>query len=259
MPTPFAVVTGASSGIGLALARRFDAEGVEVVMAADEEAVEAEAAALTCGRAVRADLATEEGVDHLVAAVREIGEPTSLVLNAGTAVGGEFAGGTALSDQLRAVDLDVRAVVHLAKVFLPAMVRRGHGRVLVTSSIVDAAPGPYQVVYNASKAFLSNFTAGLRAELRGTGVTVTTLRPGPTATAFFARSGQLDTPLAARVPKDDPEEVAAQAYEAMMAGRPTVYGGSPLTRVAHVLTRLTPERLAATALGWVTKPRGALR
>src|SRR3954453_10394276 len=195
-----AVVTGGSSGIGLALAHEFARHGYEVVVAAQEPVAGFES--------VVADLTTQEGVETVYEHVRGR-DITALVLNAGI---------TARSDdlerELALVDLNVRSTVHLARLVTADMAARGRGRVLLTASIVDVMPGPHQAAYNASKAFVANFGLGLRHELREHGVSVTVLEPGPTETPIFARAGQLDTLLGAAVPKDDPAEVARQGFDA---------------------------------------------
>jgi short-subunit dehydrogenase len=163
------------------------------------------------------------------------------VINAGVGVGGPFVGeDTSLAEQLNVVDLNVRSSVHLAKRLLPAMVARGSGRVLFTSSIAAVLPGPFQSVYNASKAFLLSFSEALREELRDTGVTVTTLLPGPTDTEFFDRADLGDTKLGTG-PKDDPADVAKQGYAAMMAGEHRVVAGSMRNKAQVASANVLPD------------------
>src|SRR3954447_26966047 len=200
MTDPLAVVTGASSGIGHALACEFADHGFDLVLAAHEPIEDFEAA-----ETVLTDLTTREGVETLYEHLRGR-DVDALALNAGI---------TARSDdlerELALVDLNVRSTVHLARLVTADMAARGRGRVLLTASIVDVMPGPHQAAYNASKAFIASFGLGLRHELRDHGVSVTVLEPGPTATPIFARAGQLGTLLGAHVPKDDPDDVARQA------------------------------------------------
>jgi len=253
-----AVVTGASSGIGRALARRFAEHGHDVVIAAEDEAITTVADELAARHGVtvtpvRADLSTAEGVQQLYDDATARGPIEVLALNAGIGVGGRFAE-TALEDHLRLVDLNVRSTVHLAHLIVRDMVERGHGRVLVTSSIAATGPGPYHATYAASKAFDHSFAEGIREELKGTGVTVTSLMPGPTDTDFFRRADMLDTKIA-QGPKDDPDEVAADGYDALMAGRASVVAGSIKNRIqAEVATHL-PDAVAAPLMGSQTKPR----
>ena len=119
----------------------------------------------------------------------------------------------------------MRSTVHLCKLVLADMVERDEGRMLFTSSIAATMPGSFQAVYNASKSFVQSFALALRNELKDTGVTVTSLMPGPTDTEFFERADMEDTKVGAEE-KDDPAEVARQGYEALMAGKERVVGGS---------------------------------
>ncbi|MEV7327982.1 SDR family NAD(P)-dependent oxidoreductase [Micromonospora sp. NPDC093244] len=245
---PLAVVTGASSGIGYELAAQFAEHGFDLVIAAPDDGIDAAAQKLRRDggpqiRPIRVDLAREQGVEELVAAVAATGRPLdALALNAGRGAGGAFVGGTELRDELEIVDLNVRSTVHLAKLLLPAMVERGTGRVLFTSSIAATMPGPFQAVYNASKSFVQSFAEALRNELKDTGVTVTALMPGPTDTAFFERADMQDTRVGSGK-KDDPAEVAAQGFAAMMKGDQTVTAGSLLNKVQTAAGKIIPDKL----------------
>jgi short-subunit dehydrogenase len=182
-----AVVTGASSGIGLELAKQFAQHGFDLVIAAEDGELAAAAAKLgglgAAVDAVQIDLATSEGVETLAGRIGGTGRPVdAIALNAGIGAGGPFVGGTRLEDELELIDLNVRSTVHLAKLVLPGMVERGQGRVLFTSSIASTMPGPFQAVYNASKSFVQSLALALRNELKDTGVTVTSLMPGDTDT-----------------------------------------------------------------------------
>lgn len=247
---PLAVITGASSGIGFELAKQFATNGFDLIIAAeDEELASAGADLRALGvevEEVRADLATPLGVEQLEAAVESSGRPLdSLALNTGTGAGGAFVGGTDLQQELRLVDLNVRSTVHLAKLLLPGMVARGHGRVLFTSSIASTMPGAFQAVYNASKSFVQSFALALREELGDTGVTITSLMPGPTDTEFFERAHMLDTKIGADDSKDDPADVAREGFEALMAGRERVISASPSTKLMGRFSRALPDSVKA--------------
>ncbi len=244
MSDPLAVVTGASSGIGHALALEFARHDFDLVLAADEPVPDLEAA-----ETVIADLATPAGVQQLYERVRRR-DVTALALNAGISARSDD-----LERELALIDLNVRGTVHLARLVTADMARRGRGRVLLTASIVDVMPGPHQAAYNASKAFVANFGLGLRAELREHGVSVTVLEPGPTDTAIFARAGQLDTPLGADVPKDDPADVARQAFEALMAGRERVVTASFTSKATHLAARVLPNAVTSRITALITRPR----
>jgi short-subunit dehydrogenase len=246
---PLAVVTGATSGIGLALARECAEHGFDLVIAAEDHvrgaAGELRAAGAEQVVGVEVDLATADGVEALAQAVRGLGRPVdALLLNAGIGTGGAFTD-VPLDDDLRVIDLNVRSVVHLAKLIVPGMVERGEGRVLVTASIAAGLPGVFQSTYNASKAFDLSFALALREELKDSGVTVTALLPGPTDTPFFASNDMDDTRLA-NGPKDDPDEVAAAGFEAMMNGDERVVSASLLTKVENFGGRFLPDSVKAT-------------
>jgi short-subunit dehydrogenase len=245
---PLAVVTGASSGIGLALAHEFARHGFELVVAADGDGIHRAAQELGA-EAVQVDLATPEGVEALHARLRH--RPvTALALNAGIAARSDD-----LERELDLVDLNCRSLVHLARLMTAEMAAAGRGRVLITASIAEAFPGPHQAAYNASKAFARSFGIALRHELRDRGVSVTVLEPGVTDTSIFARADQETTILGGVAPRDEARDVAAQAFEALMAGRETVVAASLTTRATHLITKLLPDSVTARITGIVTKPR----
>jgi uncharacterized protein len=256
---PLAVVTGASTGIGRALAREFAEHDFDVVIAAEEKAIHETAVELSdlSGTVVpvQVDLATPGGVEDLFGRITETGHPVAaLALNAGIGVSGRFDQ-TTLTSELEVVDLNVRSTVHLAKLVVRDMVAAGSGRVLVTSSIAAVAPVPYNTTYAASKAFVHSFAEGLREELKDTGVTVTSLMPGPTDTDFFARADMGDTRLGQMEDKDDPQEVARNGFDALMAGKASVVAGSFKNRIqAEVATHL-PDALAAPIFARMAKPQ----
>jgi uncharacterized protein len=258
---PLAVVTGASSGIGRELADQFARNGFDVLIAAedtelDEAARELEGTGASV-TAVRVDLAGYDGVEQLCDAIRATGRtPGALAVNAGIGVSGPFAE-TDLADELRLVNLNVTSAVHLTKRVLPAMIEQGAGRILFTSSVAATAPGPYQATYAASKAFLRSLGAAVRQELRETGVTVTTLMPGPTDTEFFERAGMEDTRLGAMENKDDAAEVARQGFEALMAGKDHVVAGSLRNKAQTAAGRVMPDSAKAKMQGKMTEPGGA--
>jgi uncharacterized protein len=244
-----AVVTGASSGIGLELARQFAANGFDLIVAAEDAAIAAVVSELeglgASVDAVQVDLATDGGVEELYRRMTDAGRPVdAIALNAGIGAGGAFATDTNLEDELKLIDLNVRSTVHLAKHVVRDMVARDSGRILFTSSIASTMPGAFQAVYNASKSFVQSFAIALRNELKGTNVTVTSLMPGPTETEFFERADMLDTKVGAS-DKDDPADVARDGFEALMAGKERVESASLSTKLQGRGSRLLPDSAKA--------------
>jgi len=242
---PLAVVTGASSGIGYELAKVFGEEGYDLLIAAEDgELTQAQESLKATGAEVeahRVDLATEEGVIELYRRIANSARPVeALALNAGIGAGGAFATETELADELQLIDLNVRSTVHLCKLVLADMVERDQGRILFTSSIASTMPGAFQAVYNASKSFVQSFALAIRNELKDTGVTITSLMPGPTDTEFFERADMEDTKVGSEK-KDHPAEVARQGYEALMAGEEKVVGGSFKNKVQTVAGKVIPD------------------
>jgi uncharacterized protein len=255
---PLAVVTGASSGIGLELARQFAQHGFDLLVTACsapldevERAVRSLGAQVECAHA---DLTTYEGVEQLYARIVALGRPVdALALNAGMGVGGDFARETELRAELNLIALNVSSTVHLAKRVVGDMVQHGGGRLLVTSSVAATVPAPLEAVYGASKAFLSSFASSLREELKGTGVSVTALLPGPTKTRIFERAGMGDTRVA-RGKKDDPADVARRGFKALMAGKAKVVAARPAMKLAVAAGRFAPDGVKAKAHRYMAAP-----
>ena len=255
---PFALVTGASSGIGLELARQLAGRGHDLLVTAeaplDDHVAELEALGAEVHTVV-ADLRTGSGVESLYAAVVAQGRPLAVAaLNAGIGRGGAFVD-NGLEDELDVIRLNVLGTVHLAKLVLDDMVLADAGRVLVTSSIASTMPGPFMTVYNASKSFVQSFTEGLQSELAETDVVITSLMPGPTDTAFFERAGMDDTAMG-QAPKDDPAKVARQGLDALMAGKSKVAASSLSTKAAALAAGVLPDKVKALLNKKAAQPRG---
>jgi short-subunit dehydrogenase len=254
---PLALVTGASSGIGLALARQFAEHGFDLVVAAEDDELDAAVAELSRTGAdvvaVKVDLSRGEGVERLHQALRDSHRHVdAAALNAGVGVGGPFAE-TDLDADLQLVDLNVRSTVHLAKLVVRDMLSQGSGRLLFTSSIAATAPGPYHATYAASKAFVQSFAEALRHELEDTGIAVTALMPGPTDTEFFDRADMEDTKIATGR-KDDPDEVARQGFEALFEDKDHVVAGAVANKVQATASRHLPPTKGAAAQARMTEP-----
>ena len=217
---PFAVVTGASTGIGYELAKLCAQNGYDLLLAADESPIDSAAADFrelgVNAESLNADLATLQGVDALYAAIK--GRPVdALLANAGRGLGHGFLDQN-FDEILRVINTNVTGTVYLLHRVARDMRARGTGRILITGSIAGFMPGTYAAVYNGTKAFIDSFSFALRAELKDTGVTVTCLMPGATDTDFFERADMLDTKVA-QDPKDAPADVARVRFDAMMRGR----------------------------------------
>ena len=222
----FAIVTGASTGIGFELARQCVEHGFDLLIVADEPQIETAAAQLRAQGAmvdaVQADLATIEGVDRLVAAAA--GRPVdALLANAGRGLGEGFLD-QSWDEARRVVDTNVTGTIYLIQQIGRAMRTRGSGRILITGSIAGLMPGAFQAVYNGTKAFLDSFSYALRNELKDSGVSVSVLMPGATETEFFERAHMMDTKVGT-AKKDDPADVAKVGFEAMMNGEADVVAG----------------------------------
>jgi short-subunit dehydrogenase len=257
---PFAVVTGASSGIGYELAKVFAENGFDLLINAEDDlsATHREIGNEEAGvEVVQADLSDPKGVEKLYERIQQAGRPVdALALNAGIGAGGDFARETDLAQELELIDLNVRSTVHLSKLVLPDMVRRGEGRILFTSSIASTMPGTFQAVYNASKSFVQSFALAIRRELKDTGVTVTSLMPGPTETEFFERAHMEDTRVGSS-DKDDAAEVARQGFDALMKGKERVVAGSLANRLMAYGGRFVPDRAKAEAHRLLAEPRSS--
>lgn len=248
MQKSFAVITGASSGIGYELAAQFAQNNFDILIVAENEEIKEAADRLSeLGNgveAVKLDLAAYEGVATLYRKIASLNRQVDAVaINAGIGVSGAFAE-TELAAHLHLIDLNVTSAVHLTHLVLPDMLNRKTGRILFTSSIAATMPGPFMATYNASKAFLKSFAEGIREELKDTGITITTLMPGATETEFFRRAGMEDTKLGAS-DKDDAAQVAREGFEALMAGKDHVVAGSFKNKVQATVAHILPDTVMA--------------
>jgi short-subunit dehydrogenase len=261
-PRPLAIVTGASTGIGYELALCCARNGFDLVVAADEAKIEQSAAdfrkaGANVVEAVEADLATTAGNDKLYAAAKALNRPVdALLANAGRGLGQGF-----LDQDFTAVrhviDTNVTGTLYLIHKVGRDMRERGQGRILITGSIAGYLPGSFQAVYNGSKAFIDNFSFGLRDELKDTGVTVTVLEPGPTDTDFFERAGLMNTALGTGK-KDDAAMVAETGFKAMMKGEGDVVSGIK-NKIQTTLASVTPSGMLAAQHRKIAEPGTATK
>ncbi|WIM90086.1 SDR family NAD(P)-dependent oxidoreductase [Candidatus Mycobacterium wuenschmannii] len=256
-----AVVTGASSGIGLELARLFAADNYDLVIVAEDDAIHSAAAELADGgitiEAVQQDMRDDGAVERVYDVVSQGGTraPAAMAFNVGIGRTGRFIDGSAQRD-LDIIDVNVRSTVHLAKLVLRDMAWRNQGQALFTSSVVAMMPGSHQTMYNASKSFIQSFAEGLHDEFRGTGVSVTSLMPGPTDTEFFRRNDMAGTVLARLPFKDDPADTARQGYLAMNRGQQKVVASSFTSKLMGAALRVLPDSLKAMGNRIFTIPLG---
>ncbi len=256
MPAGTALITGASSGIGRELAKLCAARGYSPILTARridrlrELAAELSRAHHIEARAVEADLADPAAPDLIFEQLRGAA-PDLLINNAGFGLRGPFAE-TDWAAEKRLLEVNLGAPVHLTKLFLPGMLRRGSGRILNVASTAAFVPGPFMAMYYASKAFLVSFSHAVANEVKGTGVSVTVLCPGPTRTEFEEAAGVQGSKLF-QGDVMTAEAVARTGYEAMMAGKAEVIAGArnrwmirgtrlaPRTMLAGIARRLNTE------------------
>ena len=244
----FAVVTGASSGIGLELARECARNGFDLLIAADRPLAEAVAQLTALGAqvdAVEVDLSTQEGVDTLYAATQGRAVD-ALFANAGHGLGHAF-----LDEDYAAVrhviDTNITGTTYLIHRIGRDMRARGRGRILITGSIAGFMPGAFQAVYNGTKAFIDSFSWALRNELKDTGVT---------DTEFFARAELMDTKVGTQEDKMDPAEVARIGFKAMMDGEGDVVAGLK-NKLQARLASVTPSAVLAEQHRKMAEPGAA--
>ncbi len=259
MADKFAIITGASTGIGFELATLAARDGYDILVVANEQRIDSAAEDLkpfgTDVRSLNADLSTIEGVDALLAATN--GRRVDLVCaNAGKGLGHAFLD-QAVDDWRMVVDTNITGTIYLLQKVLPAMVARNDGKVLVVGSVAGYIPGTFQAVYNGTKAFIDSFTEALRNELKDAdGVTLTTLMPGPVDTEFFDRADMLDTAVGADPNKRDPADVAKDGWDALMDGKPSIFSGLK-TKIQGVLANVTPASVLAEQHRKMAEPGSA--
>jgi short-subunit dehydrogenase len=256
-----ALITGASSGIGLELARIFAANNHDVVLVARSEgklrelARECEASGVRA-HVVAADLASPDAARDIVEEVGRLGlEIDVLVNNAGFGVYGRFVE-TPLAAELESIHVNVMALTDLTKRFLPVMVARGRGRILNVASTAGFLPGPLMAVYYATKAYVISFSEAIANELEGTGVTVTVLCPGPTATGFQAAANLETSRIVSLLRKASSRSVAEAGYEAVMAGKVVCIPGVS-NKVSTLAPRLFPRAIIRKVVRAIQEPRAA--
>lgn len=259
MADKFAIITGASTGIGFELATLAAKDGHDILVVADEPLINDAARDFeqfgTTVQAVEADLSTIEGVDKLLAATN--GRRVDvLCANAGRGLGHGFLE-QKVDDWRHVVDTNITGTIYLLQKVLPDMVARNEGKVLVVGSVAGYIPGAFQAVYNGTKAFIDSFTEALRNELKDAdGVTISTLMPGPVDTEFFDRGDLMDTSVGTDPNKSDPADVAKDGWNAVMGGKPSIFSGWK-TKIQGVLANVTPGSVLAEQHRKMAEPGSA--
>jgi uncharacterized protein len=259
---PAAIITGATQGIGRALADEFANGGHTLLLVARTETTLAKAASEIAARYnvpvhyVACDLSTREGCDQVAEALRRRGlYCESLVNNAAIMMAGFFQE----QDEeklLKLIDLNVRAVVDLTRRFLPDMLARGKGGVLNVASVEGFMPVPYQATYAATKAFIISFSRALAYEIMGSGVRVCTVAPGPIETKMHAKAGAEYSRYVLYLPQMTPEAMAKAAYRRFMRGNWVIVEGW-LNRIVAGGVRFIPGIMLIPAVGWFFRVRDA--
>lgn len=255
-----AMITGASTGIGAELAKRFAEGGFDLVLVArsrdklERLAEEMKKRFDISVQVIVKDLSDPAATEELIRKLEsEDIRVHVLVNNAGVGVYGPFLE-TDWEREREMIRLNMEALTRLTKAFLPGMIQRGEGKILNVASTAAFQPGPLMAVYYASKAYVLSFTEAIAEELRGTGVTVTALCPGPTRTAFGERAG-FGTSKVFQYGEMDAETVAREGYRGLLAGKKVVIPGLS-NRLLIGMVRLLPRRLITGIMGRIQQTRG---
>lgn len=254
----FALITGATSGIGLELAKLFARDQSNLILVArDEQKLNATAGMLKSEGVevvtISTDLFIAGNAQEVYQQVSALGLQVEVLVNdAGQGVYGKFTDNE-LERELDIIQLNISSLVTLTKLFLKDMVSRGSGKILNVASVAGKAPGPYQAVYHGTKAFVHSFNEAIRNELKDTGVSVTSLLPGATDTDFFNKADMLESKIVQQGELADPAIVAKDGYEALLAGKDMVVSGFK-NKVQVALGNLTPDSMQAAQMEKVQEP-----
>lgn len=247
----YALVTGATSGIGYELARLLAKDGYNLIIVARNEQELGNKAAEFQQHGVHVipiarDLFNRSEAQALFEDVKARGLAVDILINdAGQGLFGKFQD-TDLERELAIIDLNIGSLVILTKLFLQQMLERGEGRILNLASIASKMPGPWQSIYHGTKAFVLSFTEAIRAEVKDTGITITALLPGATNTDFFNKAGMQDSKIVQdKSELSDPADVARDGYAALMAGEDKVVSGFK-NKVQVAMSNVLPDESLAS-------------
>jgi len=251
-----ALITGASSGIGKELARIHASKGGDVIITARRgpllEALRRDLIEEfnVKVRVFEGDLSAEGAGQQLAEAIIEEGiEVDLLINNAGFGGLGEFADQPAERYQSM-IAVNIAALTELTRAFLPGMIERGRGKILMVGSVAGFVPGPYQAVYFATKAYVLSLTEALAHELKDTPITVTCLAPGPVDTAFAKVAGSEHT----EKKRANAEKVAKKGYNALMQGKLLCVSGFGMKMIARFWSHILPRKMIAGMVAGAQKP-----
>ena len=254
------LITGATSGIGLELAKVFAENGYQlIIVARAQQELASTAAMLSAAHGVTVttiakDLFEPESGFELYDEIKAKGLTVDILVN--DAAQGQYGlfVETDVRRQLQIIQLNISSVVVLTHAFLKDMVARGSGKILNVSSIASKAPGPWQAVYHGTKAFVQSFTEAIRNEVKDKGVTVTALLPGVTDTDFFNKADMNDSKIVQdKDAMSDPADVARDGYDALMRGDDKVISGLK-NKVQVTMMNMTPDQQAAEMMNKQQEP-----
>jgi short-subunit dehydrogenase len=259
-----ALVTGASSGIGYEISKQLAEQGHDLVLVARREerlkqlATFLEREHSISVRVIAIDLTDIHQIDQLYTTLEKENIPVDiLVNNAGLGNWGPFTANDP-GCELKEIQLNVTALTYLTKLFATDMVKRGLGKVLNIASVSGFMPGPYMAVYNATKAYVVSFSEALKAELKGTGVSVTVSCPGPTASEFHQMAGTTTANFLKLMPMMTSTQVAKISLAAMHKRKVVVVPGL-INKLMTLTPRVTPRPILMFVLKLLMKPRAGNR
>jgi len=254
----FTLITGATSGIGLELAKLFAKNKSNLILVArNEEQLTSTAETLKLEGVdvvtISTDLFVSGNAQEVYQQVKSLSLQVDVLVNdAGQGVYGKFIEND-LERELDIIQLNISSLITLTKLFAKEMVSRGSGKILNVASVAGKAPGPYQAVYHGTKAFVHSFSEGIRNELKDTGVSVTSLLPGPTDTDFFNKADMEKAKIVQEGELADPATVAKDGYEALLAGKDMVVSGFK-NKVQVALGNITPDSVQAAQMEKIQQP-----
>ena len=254
----FTLITGATSGIGLELAKLFAKNKSNLILVArNEEQLTSTAETLKLEGVdvvtISTDLFVSGNAQEVYQQVKSLSLQVDVLVNdAGQGVYGKFIENDR-ERELDIIQLNISSLITLTKLFAKEMVSRGSGKILNVASVAGKAPGPYQAVYHGTKAFVHSFSEGIRNELKDTGVSVTSLLPGPTDTDFFNKADMEKAKIVQEGELADPATVAKDGYEALLAGKDMVVSGFK-NKVQVALGNITPDSVQAAQMEKIQQP-----